>query len=318
MRKIVGDFFYNKNKLVLGAAQLGLNYGINNISGQVSSSVAKQLIESCISSGVNYIDTASVYGNSEEVIGDVLSNIDSPSIQVITKINIDKSVCNQSSESEISNAVDSQIKQSLNKLKAVTLYTVLLHRASNLTDYNGAIWSRLLKLKQDGIIEKLGVSVQTPDELNKTLGYNEVEFIQFPFNILDARWTKSIKLLNKVKLERHLIIHIRSVFLQGLLLSDDKNHWMKANCKNSKIIIEWLNSIKTQLKRESLADICIVYVRSLPWVDGLVLGMEAMEQLSDNLSLFNNNLLSQKEITIIEESRPELTQETLNPANWNV
>ena len=317
MRKVVAKAFYNKNKLILGAAQLGLDYGINNISGQVSSSVAKELIESCIASGVNYIDTASVYGNSEEVIGDVLNNINSPSIQVITKINIDKSICNHPSEFAIYNAVDSQIKQSINKLKSVTLYTVLLHRASNLTDYNGAIWSRLLKLKQDGVIEKLGVSVQTPDELNKALEYNEVEFIQFPFNILDARWTKSIELVNKVKLKRDLIIHIRSVFLQGLLLSDDNNHWVKANCKNSKIIIEWLNSIRTQFKRESLADICIAYVRSLPWVDGLVLGMEAMEQLNDNISLFNNNLLLQKEMTIIEETRPELAQETLNPANWN-
>jgi len=318
MKKIVGKSGYNKNKLVLGAAQLGLDYGINNNSGQVSSSVAKQLIESCITSGVSYIDTASVYGNSEEVIGDVLSNIDSPSIQVITKINIDKSVCNQSSGSEIDNVVDSQIKQSINKLKSVTLFVVLLHRASNLTDYNGAVWSRLLKLKQDGIIEKLGVSVQTPDELNKALEYNEVDFIQFPFNILDARWSKSIKLVNKVKLKRELIIHVRSVFLQGLLLSDDKNHWMKANCKDSNIIIEWLNSIQTQFKRESLADICIAYVRSLPWVDGLVLGMERMEQLNDNISLFNNNLFSQKEMTIIEKNRPKLTQKTLNPANWNV
>jgi aryl-alcohol dehydrogenase-like predicted oxidoreductase len=124
-------------------------------------------------------------------------------------------------------------------------------------------------------------------------------------------------LINKVKLKRDLIIHIRSVFLQGLLLSDVKNHWVKANCQNSKIIMEWLNSTRTQLKRESLADLCTVYVRSLPWVDGLVLGMEGMEQLNDNISLFHNNLLSQNEMTIIEETKPELTQETLNPANWN-
>lgn len=313
----MSEVSYNKNKLVLGAAQLGLDYGINNISGQVSLSVAKQLIESCISIGIHYIDTASVYGNSEEVIGDVLNNIKSPNIQVITKINVDQLICSESTGSEIDNAVDSQIKHSISKLKSATLYTVLLHRASNLTDYNGAIWLRLLKLKQDGIIEKLGVSVQTPGELNKALEYNEVEFIQFPFNVLDARWTKSIELVNKVKLERALIIHIRSVFLQGLLLSDDKNHWMKANCKNSKIIMTWLNSTRTQLNRASIADVCIAYVRSLPWVDGLVLGMDSMEQLNDNISLFNNNLFSHKEMSIIEETRPELTQETLNPANWN-
>jgi aryl-alcohol dehydrogenase-like predicted oxidoreductase len=169
MRNIGGKAVYNKNKLVLGAAQLGMDYGINNISGQVSPSVAKQIIESSISSGINYIDTASVYGNSEEVIGDVLNNIKSPSIQVITKINVDQLICSEYSAAEIDNVVDSQIKQSINKLKSVTLNTVLLHKASNLTNYNGAIWSRLLKLKQDGIIEKLGVSVQTPDELKKAL-----------------------------------------------------------------------------------------------------------------------------------------------------
>lgn len=306
------------NKLVLGTAQLGLDYGIKNTSGQVAPNVAKQLIESCISNGINYIDTASAYGNSEEVIGNVQSHINSSKLQVITKISIDQSISNLSSESEIDCAVDVQIRQSINRLKSATLDTVLLHRASNLTDYNGMVWIRLLKLKQDGLIKKLGVSVQTPNELNKALEYIDVELIQLPFNILDDRWSKSIELINRIKVKRSLIIHTRSVFLQGLLLSNDKKHWMKANCKDSNIIIEWLNSILIEFKRESIADICIAYVRTLHWVDGLVLGMENIEQFNDNISLFNNNLLSQNEIATIERARPELTEETLNPVNWNV
>jgi aryl-alcohol dehydrogenase-like predicted oxidoreductase len=310
--------FNDKNKLVLGTAQLGLNYGINNTTGQVTPEVAKHLLESCMQHGVNYIDTASVYGNSEEVIGNVLAEIKFTNIQVITKINIDVYISNQSSETDIYDAVDFQINKSIRNLKTSSLFTVLLHRASNLTDYNGAIWSRLLKLKHDGLIEKLGVSVQTPDELDKVLTYNEVEFMQLPFNILDERWSQSIELINNVKLERDITIHVRSVFLQGLLLSDNKEHWLRANCKNSELIIDWLHAIKSQIKRESLADLCIAYARSLSWVDGLVMGMESIEQLNDNMSLFKERLMSKKEISMIEKTRPKLTQETLNPAKWNV
>jgi aryl-alcohol dehydrogenase-like predicted oxidoreductase len=318
MRKIMNKVFNDKNKLVLGTAQLGLNYGINNTTGQATPEVAKQVLESCMQHGVNFIDTASVYGNSEEVIGNFFAETGSTNIQVITKINIDVYISNQSSETNIYDAVDFQINKSIRNLKTSTLFTVLLHRASNLTDYNGAIWSRLLKLKHDGLIEKLGVSIQTPDELDNVLTYNEVEFIQLPFNILDERWRQSIELINNVKLERNITIHVRSVFLQGLLLSDNKNHWLRANCKNSELIINWLHAVKSQIKRESLADLCIAYVRSLSWVDGLVMGMESIEQLNDNITIFQGSVLTQKEIFMIENTRPKLTQETLNPAKWNV
>ena len=308
--------FDDVNKFVLGSAQLGLNYGICNTTGKARPEVAKQIIESCIYYGVNYIDTASAYGNSEEVIGDVLADSELSNIKVITKINFQQIISNKTTKIEIFNSVDFEIKKSIKNLKSPKIFCLLLHRASDLTDYSGSIWSRLLKLKCEGYIQKLGVSVQTPDELNKVLEYTDVEFIQLPMNILDDRWTQSVDLMNEARLSRDITVHVRSIFLQGLLLSDNETHWQKANCVDGKMTIDWLQYIKVQLKRSTLADLCVVYVRSLPWVDGVVIGMESIDQLNYNLPLFHGRVLTQKEMTIIEETRPKLTPDTLNPAKW--
>lgn len=303
-------------KLVLGTAQLGLNYGINNEIGQPKIDVSEQLILNCEKNGVKYLDTARAYGDSEEVIGSVLNNAIKTDLKVITKFNTALNIENINSKDNIYNAVDSQIQSSLDALRQEKLYVVLLHRAADLTSCNGAVWSRLLELKLTGSIEKLGVSVQSPNELEEALKHDEVEYIQMPFNILDSRWMEAIKGIKKTKLEREIKIHVRSVFLQGLLLTENISMWAKANCNDSDLIQAWLKSKTAQFNRSSSADLCLSYVRSLKWIDALVIGMESVDQLNDNIKLFGNPDLAPEEIEDINTTRPNLDEETLNPAKW--
>lgn len=305
------------DKLVLGTAQLGLDYGINNMSGKVPSEVARRLLELCLSSGVNYIDTASVYGDSEEVIGSSLVDLNRDSTKVITKLNIVGLIKPESRDAEIIDIVDLQVSQSMQRLRTQKLDCLLLHRASDLLDYNSLIWERLLKLQRDGVIERLGVSVQTPEELTNALSFRNVEIIQLPLNILDHRWQDSIKLINEVKQQRNLLIHARSIFLQGLLLSDDEKLWCKANCQSNAKVREWLHDLKARYNKASIADLCITYIKSLTWVDGLVMGMETIEQFEENIALLKSDILSETQIEEINSSRPRLAMETLNPAKWN-
>ena len=56
-------------KYVLGTAQFGLNYGISNNTGKVSSTNIEKIFRTAIDQGVNYLDTANVYGDAEDKIG---------------------------------------------------------------------------------------------------------------------------------------------------------------------------------------------------------------------------------------------------------
>ena len=57
-------------KLVLGTAQFGMDYGINNVRGQVTPDEVNEILSAAGNAGVEFIDTAYGYGNSEDVLGD--------------------------------------------------------------------------------------------------------------------------------------------------------------------------------------------------------------------------------------------------------
>ena len=95
-----------------------------------------------------------------------------------------------------------------------------MHKSWQCLDYNGKVWSCLNDLKKDGLVKKIGVSIYSPKELENITKYINLDIVQTPFNLIDriqdTGWLLS---LNKMGVE----IHVRSIFLQGLLLMKEQN-----------------------------------------------------------------------------------------------
>jgi spore coat polysaccharide biosynthesis protein SpsF len=304
------------NKLVLGTAQLGLTYGIANESGKPSQSTAEKLIKMAISNGVLFIDTARSYGNSEEVIGNTLKTGWEGRAQVITKLSPMLECPVEASTTTINALVDASIYQSCMALRTQQLDILMLHRASQLSDWSGDVWARLIEHKIGGMVKALGVSVQSPEELKEALATPDIEFIQMPLNILDWRWDGLISQIKEAKHVRKLVIHARSALLQGLLPSAATEHWHQANVDNTEQIQEWLITQQLKAGCPSIANFCLRYVKSIDWVDGVVVGMENGQQLAENIQIFCEPDLPQEQILDILVSRPILGIETLNPTFW--
>jgi len=305
-------------RLILGTAQLGFDYGIANSDGKPDREVSKEIIKSAISSGVAYLDTARGYGESEEVIGQSLNQGWGGRVKVITKLSALQGCPKEAPPEIVSSFIDASIFQSHRALCVKKIDVLMLHRASYLTDWDGAAWKRLLKLKQEELIGELGVSVQNPEELDIALDNPQITYIQMPFNILDWRWDWIIPKIVKIKSERNLNIHARSALLQGLLISTDERHWNRANValEDQAEVRKWLIEQVREFDRLNIVDLSLSYVNALPWIDGVVLGMETLEQLKENISYFNQPLLLGSQINIIRNIRPKLTDDTLNPALW--
>src|SRR5690606_24418356 len=88
-------------------------------------------------------------------------------------------------------------------------------------------------------IKELGVSIQNIEELEKVLDFSLITHIQLPVNLLENRWDQVIRKIIDVRKERKLKIHARSVLLQGLILSKDRDLWTKANISNTSDIFNW-------------------------------------------------------------------------------
>jgi len=196
------------SRLALGTAQFGLPYGIANTSGQVAMNVGREILFVAREAGLRTIDTAVAYGTSEARLGE----IGVEGWCVITKIpRVPPNTQN------VTEWVRKTVLGSIERMHLSTLGAVLMHRSSDLLEpYGDEIHDALLKLKDEGRIGKIGISIYDPDELIHLRPQFTFDIVQAPFNVYDRRILTS-GLLERLNAEG-VEVHVRSSFLQGALL----------------------------------------------------------------------------------------------------
>lgn len=299
--------------LVLGTAQIAAPYGSAITVKPPTRDEATNMIHSAINRGVIGIDTARGYDGSEEVIGQALSGGYQGRCQVITKIALlDDELPDNADSHHAADAAEISLLRSLNMLGNIRP-DVLLHRAAHLEQWDGQVWARLRTLRNKGLIGEIGVSIQSPVELELALATPGVSLVQMPCNLLDWRWQKS-GLIEKMK-QSGIAVHVRSVLLQGTLTRTAPD-WPAIPGLNPDIIINFLKQKCQQLGRQSIADLCIAWMRAQPWVDALVIGAESRAQLDDTLQLFSRPPLEPAQAQAVNDAAPMVPEQLLNPACW--
>ena len=300
--------------LVLGTAQLAAPYGSVLRVTPPGADEGVRLVRRAITCGAIAIDTARAYTGSEKVVGQALEGGWENRVLVVTKLSPLPQLKDDTSPASAAAAAEISVLRSLHTLGRKVKPLLMLHRANHLTDWDGAVWRQLLELRNEGLISGLGVSVQTPDEARAAIAYPDVQVIQLPLNVLDWRWTDA-GLPEWITAPTDLQIHVRSVFLQGILLRPPVA-WPCIAGIDPSAILGRLAEVANKLERASVADLCVAWVRAQPWVNGVVLGMERLTQLEDNLALFSRPPLTMDEAAHVQKALPRLPESLLNPAHW--
>ena len=286
-------------KIALGSVQFGLKYGISNLSGPTSKSQIKKILEIAKDLGVDIIDTATVYGNSELLLGN--SNV--KNFKVVTKIpTLKPNILN------IEKWVNDKVYSSIKKLKIESLYGVLIHNSNNFFGDKGKILLEALQsLKKDGKIKKIGISIYDPLELNYIEDLNKLDLVQAPMNLIDRRLQKSgwLKKLQKNGVE----IHVRSVFLQGLLLIKPNKIPTKFKKWNT-ILNQW--HYQLEKKKINAIEACLSYPLSLPEVDKIIVGVNNIRQFREIITAYQKNLKFCDWSFMASND-----QQLINPSNWS-
>jgi aryl-alcohol dehydrogenase-like predicted oxidoreductase len=264
-------------KLVIGSAQLGMNYGLFN-NKKINRKEFKKIEKLVLSSKINFIDTATSYGNSEKIIG----NSKLKKLHIITKIKLPSK-----KNIHIRNWVSKEISRSLVKLKINKIYGVLIHNYKDLLGKNGKDYLlSLQELKRKKIIRKIGVSVYNPQEIKSIWKFWKPDLIQAPFNPLDNRILDSgwINILKKFKVK----IFVRSIFLQGLLINENNSFVIN---KNSKIL---LNKFRNWCFKNnvSLLQACLHFIKQFKKIDYLVVGFNNYNQLKEIIDVFKKKQIN--------------------------
>lgn len=285
-------------KLILGTVQFGLPYGIANQVGQVSLAEGTSILQLATACGIDTLDTAIAYGESEQRLG----QIGVKGWQIVSKL-----PPIPDGTAQPIRWVETEVASSLQNLNVSSLYGLLLHRPSQLLEQNGdQIYHGLQEVKKAGIVKKIGVSIYDPVELEILCGRFQFDLVQAPFNIIDHRlietgWMRRLA-------EHGIELHVRSVFLQGLLLMKSLDRPQKFN-RWSTLFSRWDKWI--QEIGLTPQEACLRYVHSFPQISKIVVGVDSANQLQE-LSAATQGVLPE-----VPSGLFSTDSDLLNPANWN-
>jgi aryl-alcohol dehydrogenase-like predicted oxidoreductase len=284
------------NRIVLGGAQLGLPYGILNGGETLSREEVARILDTAVDRGIDSIDTAIAYGQSESIIGETSQN----RFNIISKLPpLPVDISN------VSEWVHSQVQGSLSRLKCTSLDALLLHRPQDLTGAQGAeLYAAIGSLMAEKMIHRFGVSIYSPDDLEGIIDTFEIHVVQAPLNVFDRRILGVTDQLSALNIE----VHVRSVFLQGVLIASpqDRPHRFEPWSEHFALFDEWVRSSGV-----SAMACCMGFALQQPGIAKLVIGTTSAESLDEIMNSIPNSVLEVP--THLQSSVEQL----IDPRFWN-
>lgn len=285
-------------RIALGTAQFGMNYGVANQSGQVPADEVGRILALARDEGIDTLDTAMDYGDSEACLGER----GVADFRIVTKLS-----ALPDDATDVEDWVRGKVQACLARLKVPAVQGLLLHRPHQLSGPRGPQLARALQgLKADGLVAQLGVSIYAPTELDSLLQACPIDVVQAPFSLVDRRLHNSgwLQKLHEAGVE----VHVRSAFLQGLLLMPRAS----IPAKFAPWAPTW-DAWHAWLGRHevSAAQACLGFVRGFAQVRRIVVGVDSLEQFRQLLSTANAD-------THADWPAIGADDETLvNPSKWN-
>ena len=264
-------------KICLGTAQFGFDYGITNNIGKVSKKEVEKIMNFAKTNNINFFDTAQGYGESEKVLGKFLYKFSNP--KVSTKLSSNNNTT--FTEKDIK-YWESSFQRSLDNLKINIIDTFLIHDSNDLKkEGNKFLKSWLNSLLERNLVRRIGISIYEACDL-KEISLENIKLVQLPLSLYDQRMITN-GTIDKLK-EKKISIHARSIFFQGLLLSDEK-YWPKFISNNLR------NHHKKNFqpfKKELVLNTLLNFINNCDFLESALIGITCLNELKEILKICQN------------------------------
>lgn len=290
--------------LGLGTAQFGLDYGIANSRGNSSLEEVEGILLKAEEFGISTLDTAPLYGTSEEVLGRFLK--ENHAFKLVTKT---PKFSGTKIGGEAIKELEKAFIMSLSKMKQSKVYGLLIHDCDDLSKKDGhRLINTMLDLKNQGLVKKIGISIYNDIQIDYMLDNFPIDLIQIPINVFDQRLLKSGHLLKLKK--AGIEIHARSIFLQGLLIMAPESLPPFFNSK-MKHIKEYHSFVRE--KHLTLVGAAISFARGIKEIDVILCGVNNVLQLKEILDCYESTFqYGNWEKFALDDAN------VLNPSNWRL
>lgn len=294
--------------LSLGTVQLGLNYGINNDGGKPSQETANAILDAAIANGINTLDTAGAYGDSEVVIGNWLKTVD-PAKRPFIVTKAAKLV--HDSLDALRKDLHNRVAESKARLGVDQLDMLMLHHFDDYLCDKDNVLKVMHELKDEGEVKFIGASAYSYHDYGE-LAATGFDATQIPINIFDWDQIESGG-LKKLE-ESGMMVFVRSVYMQGLVFKKPEDLDPRMDFARDTLVKFRNLYTKYGLTPAGLA---LSYALSLPGVTSLVLGSEKVEQVEQNVELLSQCVeLSAEQMAEIRENFIDTPKNVLNPSTW--
>ncbi len=265
------------SSLSLGTAQFGSHYGITNSNGPISPLEITSILKLAYDSEILFLDTAQAYGEAELRLGKNSNYLEK--FKVSTKL---CSISGKNFTGLIIEECDRSFHASLNRLSLNKIDCLLLHDQQDFYKHNSILLINWLKsLKQEKLVKRIGVSIYSPSEIY-SLPLDIIDVIQLPLSLYNQSF-----LLNKhleFLLSHGISIHIRSIFLQGLLLEKFlPEQFPNDFCNHHKMYLD-----VCKLCNITPLEFIFDFIKKVPGIEAVLIGITSNNELNEIIYSWNN------------------------------
>jgi aryl-alcohol dehydrogenase-like predicted oxidoreductase len=297
-------------RLGLGSVQWGIPYGIANRSGQPSREGVAKMLATARSAGIDFIDTARSYGESERLIGDLTADDGYWSVATKLKAELgDESDCRPDNVQLLLEQADDSLASSRRLLKRAQIEILLLHRMRHRTACSGQIWDRLRRERSEGRVGKIGISTVSPREANLAIEDDEVEVVQVAASLADQRLVQD-GFFDRAR-ARGVMVVVRSVFLQGALMLE-----VEQLPSPLRKLGPLLRALDDQARSAGVTRSELVFAHARRLGDVVLVGCETEEQLKQDVSAWKRAESLPDPGPTLADLAGRIPTEVLEPGRW--
>ncbi|MBN1542383.1 aldo/keto reductase [candidate division KSB1 bacterium] len=278
------------SEIAFGGVEIGLAYGIgvHSEADMPTEAQSISLLHHSQESGVNFYDTARMYGRSETLIGKAFQQQRQQVILCSKCAHLPHQNGRLPKGDDLQKLISASLEISLKELRTDYIDIYMLHNAGIDILENRAIAQAFAAFKAQGRIRATGVSTYSVAETRLAIEQGVWDVIQLPFNLMDQRQAALFAPAEKAGIG----LVIRSVLLKGIL--SDKGRHLHPSLK---IVQEHRDRYGELLnfKRPSLSCLATKFALSFEQVASVLVGIDHIDYLQQALTAANGRYLDDEE-----------------------
>ncbi|WP_372934516.1 aldo/keto reductase [Mariniphaga sediminis] len=288
-KRPLGNTGIHVSEIAFGGVEIGMPYGIGveNAADMLSESEAIELLHAALDAGINFFDTARMYGESEAIMGKAFKHRRDEVVLCTKCRHLIDDKGKIPSGSALKEFIEGSLNESLRALQTDSVDVFMLHQVNFEILENEEIASIFLNLKKEGKIKATGASVYTPEETQKAIETGVWDVLQIPFNLMDQRQET---FFSQAK-EKGVGLVVRSVLMKGLLSDRGKN--LHPALKKVEQHIAGYGELMQRTSFD-LPMLATKFALSFPEVSSILVGIDRKEYLEQSLEAADGSYLGEE------------------------